>query len=153
MKRWIVALVVLSGLVLACAGSPRQDPKPQPDGHKNVTFACARVPADTMCIEFYADEAAVLHIRADALRDDGQHATDPFGVHVMPVDQTINVFPGGGAVGFTVRLEGHVVTLSGKATGPKGILIGCRIVHRGSEVPEAGLFTDKGLAPCTYTGR
>jgi hypothetical protein len=71
----------------------------------------------------------------------------------MPVDQAIQVYPGGGAIGFTVRLEGHVVTLSGKATGPKGILIGCRIVHRGVEISEAGFFTDKGLAPCTYTGR
>jgi hypothetical protein len=106
-----------------------------------------------MCIEFYADEAAQLHIRADALRDDGLHAKSPLGDAIMPLDKVLTVFPGGGAVGFSVELEGHVVTMSGKATGPKGILIGCRIVHRGAEVIEAGFFSDKGLAPCTYTGR
>jgi hypothetical protein len=148
-KKFLIVLAVVA--LLACA-APNSEP--EPNGHKNVTTACPRGEGlATMCMEFYSDEAAQLHIRVDALRDDGKHAESPLGDVVMPLDRRITVFPGGGAVGYSVKLEGHVVTMSGKASGPAGILIGCRVIHRGTEVIEAGFFGDKGLAPCSYTGR
>ena len=137
------ALVVLCGLVLACAG-PTNDPNPQPDhGARPSYSACPRVEVETICVEFYSADTVTLHVRVTGVNGEG--------VHAPLVDKRITVYPGGGAMGFSLPLDDPPVAIGGRATGPKGIVIGCRVVVRGLEIPAAASEGTNGTIVCLFT--
>lgn len=138
---------ILLGLLVvaaaACAQPPKEDPNPQPDhGVSNVSKACPRSNLNTICVEFYANTATSLKVRVSGLNGKGEQA---------PItEQIINVYPGGGSVGFTLPLDDPPVSITGRAKGPKGIIIGCRVVVRGLEIPDAQNEVDTGTAVCLF---
>ena len=145
MKRIVaIAATVLCGLSLACAGQPTQDPNPQPDhGAKPSYTACPRDNSETVCVEFYSNERVTIHIRVTGLNGKGENA--PL------IDRHLEIFPGGGAAGFSLPLTHPPVAIGGRAAYPKGVLVGCRILVRGLEIPDAGQFSDKGTVVCLFT--
>lgn len=144
MNKRVTALLATVGVlgILACASPPSHDPNPQPDHKSPVTKACPRIRENTICVEFYADEATTLKVRVTGLNGKG--------VQAPITEQRIDVFPGGGAVGFSLPLDDPPVSITGRAQGPKGILIGCRVVVRGLEIPDAANFNQTGTAVCLF---
>jgi hypothetical protein len=143
-RRIVAGLIVLCGLVLACARPPTQDPNPQPDhGTKQSYKACPRDNQETVCVEFYAGVQTVLHIRVTGLNGKGEQAP--------VIDHRITVYPGGGAAGYELPLVNPPVAIGGRATGPVGIVIGCRVVAHGVEIPYAADENRTGVVACLYT--
>lgn len=143
-RRVVAGLVVLCGLVLACARPPVQDPNPQPDhGTRQSYKACPRTSQETVCVEFYSNVEVTLHIRVTGVNGKGEHA--PL------VEQQLTINPGGGAAGFSLPLDFPPVAIGGRATGPVGTSIGCRVVVRGLEVPDAGNSNKTGVVVCLFT--
>jgi len=132
-------------LVLGCSSSPpAQDPNPQPDhGAKPKYTACPRVDNNTVCVEFYSDEQVTIHLRVTGLNGKGENA--PL------IDKRLTIYPGGGAAGFELPLDDPPVAIGGRAAFPQGVLVGCRILVRGLEVPDAGDENRRGTTVCLFT--
>ena len=143
-KRVIAGALCGLALVLGCAKPPTQDPNPQPDhGARSKYTACPRVDTNTVCVEFYSDEEVTIHIRVTGLNGDG--------VSAPLIDRNLAIYPSGGAAGFELPLDVPPVAIGGRAAGPRGVTIGCRILVRGLEVHEAGQESDKGSVVCLFT--
>ena len=145
MKRTVLGLAALAALIVGCAQPPKQDPNPKPDhGVSNTSKACPRSNLNTICVEFYANTATSLKVRVTGLNGLGEAAEQ--------VTQIINVYPGGGSVGFTLPLDQPPVSITGRAVGPPGIKVGCRVLVRGLEIPVAGTERSNGEpVVCKFT--
>jgi hypothetical protein len=139
-----VVATVLCGLTLACAGKPTEDPNPQPDhGAKPSYSACPRDNSETVCVEFYSSERVTIHIRVTGLNGKGENA--PL------IDRHLEIYPGGGAAGFGLPLTYPPVAIGGRAAFPPGISVGCRVLVRGLEIPDAGDKNKTGTVVCLFT--